>query len=77
MSGIRSLATQNQDTAIAVAEARVGIGAGCLHTSATRATVIRRLCTGQQLAIRVDLKEALRDPRENIPVWPGDTILTY
>lgn len=61
----------------AIAEAHGPISPGCFHKSATRVTVLRRLCTGQQLAIRVDLKEALIDPRENIPVWPGDTILTH
>lgn len=60
--------------AVAAAHGPLIPSAGCAAPS--RVTVIRRLATGQQLTIRVDLVEALRDPRENIPIWPGDTILT-
>ncbi len=58
----------------AIALARGPIQASC--SSPSRVTIIRRVSCGQQLAIRVDLKEALRDPRENIPIWPNDMILT-
>ena len=60
---------------MAVAVAKGQLDAGCCAPG--RATVIRRLCTGQQFAILVDLKDALIDSRENIPVWPGDMILTH
>jgi hypothetical protein len=60
----------------AIAVARGPILPGCCRSAPSRVTVLRRLGCGQQLAIRVDLNEALRDPRENIPVWPGDMILT-
>ncbi len=48
---------------------------GPLPACGGRVNVLRRLSTSQQLNIRVDLDDALRDPRENIPVWPGDTII--
>jgi protein involved in polysaccharide export with SLBB domain len=38
-------------------------------------TVIRRLPDGRQVPIRVDLNEALRDPRENILVRTGDILV--
>ncbi len=60
--------------AVAVAHGPLAPGLG--RPAPSRVTVIRRLATGQQLTIRVDLNDALRDPRENIPIWPGDTILT-
>lgn len=37
--------------------------------------VLRRLPNGGQLPIRVNLNEALRDPRQRINIKPGDTIL--
>jgi hypothetical protein len=61
----------------AIAVARGPLHPGFCNPTATRVTVLRRLANGQQLAIFVDLNEALRDPRENIPVWPGDMILTH
>jgi hypothetical protein len=60
----------------AIAVARGPILPGCCRTAPSRVTVLRRLSCGRQLAIRVDLNEALRDPRENIPIWPGDMLLT-
>ena len=60
--------------AIAVAHGPLHRGMGT--PSPSRVTVLRRLPTGEQLAIRVNLNQALRDPRENIPIWPGDMILT-
>lgn len=37
--------------------------------------VVRRLPNGRQLPIRVDLNQALRDPRERILVQPGDLLI--
>jgi hypothetical protein len=59
--------------AIAVARGPIQPGLGRPHPS--RVTVLRRLPGGQQVPIRVDLNEALRDPRENISIWCGDLIL--
>ncbi|MBA4062922.1 MAG: hypothetical protein C0501_04285 [Isosphaera sp.] len=39
------------------------------------ATVVRRLANGQSVRVRIDLDEALRDGRENIPVRAGDVIV--
>lgn len=58
----------------AIAVTRGPIPPKCL--APCRVTVLRRLGSCQQIAIRVNLNEALRDPRENIPVWPNDMILT-
>jgi len=38
-------------------------------------TVLRSAGCGRQVPIKVDLAEALRDPRENILVLPGDVIV--
>ena len=38
-------------------------------------TVIRRTPNNQQVVIRVDLNRALRDPRENLLVHPGDMLV--
>ena len=59
--------------AIAVAHGPIHPGLGRPRPSLV--TVVRRLPTGQQLPIRVNLNEALRDSRENILIWPGDLIL--
>jgi hypothetical protein len=56
----------------AIAMARGPVLAG----KCRRVTIIRRLPNCQQFAIRVNLKDALCDPRENIPIWPNDMILT-
>lgn len=37
--------------------------------------MLRRTSDGRQVNIRVDLNQALRDPRENILVQAGDTLL--
>ncbi len=39
------------------------------------ATVVRRLANGAAVRVRVDLDEALRDGRENIPVRAGDVVV--
>jgi protein involved in polysaccharide export with SLBB domain len=38
-------------------------------------TVLRRLPNGRQVPIRVDLHRALRDPRENLVIAPGDVLI--
>lgn len=38
-------------------------------------TVLRKVGCGRQVPIQVDLAEALRDPRENILILPGDVIV--
>ena len=38
-------------------------------------TVVRGVGCGRQVPIKVDLAEALRDPRENILIQPGDVIV--
>jgi protein involved in polysaccharide export with SLBB domain len=49
--------------------------AGCPAPACGWVTVLRKLGCDRQLPIRVDLAEALRDPRENILILPGDTIV--
>jgi protein involved in polysaccharide export with SLBB domain len=49
--------------------------AGCPAPACGWVTVLRKLGCDRQLAIRVDLAEALRDPRENILILPGDTLV--
>jgi hypothetical protein len=53
----------------------VAVARGPVAPGPSRVTVVRRLPGGQQIPIRVDLDEALRDSRENIPVWPCDLIV--
>ena len=48
---------------------------GLGNPSASLLTVLRRTPDGRQVNIRVDLNEALRDPRENILVQAGDVLL--
>jgi hypothetical protein len=43
--------------------------------SPSRAIVLRRLCDGGQVAIRIDLNRALTDPRQRILIQPEDTII--
>lgn len=38
-------------------------------------TIIRRTPNNQQVVIRVDLNRALRDPRENMLIHPGDVLV--
>ncbi len=51
------------------------VGAGVGNPSPSLLTVLRKTPLGGQLAIRVDLNEALRDPRENILVQADDVLL--
>ncbi len=53
-----------------------GAGGGGIGTpSPSLLTVLRRRPDGRQVPIRVDLNEALRDPRENILVQSGDILI--
>jgi protein involved in polysaccharide export with SLBB domain len=51
------------------------VGTGLGNPSPSLLSVLRRTPNGGQLTIRVDLNEALRDPRENILVQAGDVLL--
>src|SRR5207244_4076953 len=48
---------------------------GLGRPSPSLVTVVRKLSTGGQVPIRVDLRKALRDPRERILVQPGDVLI--
>lgn len=41
----------------------------------SQAIILRKLCNGGQIAIRVDLNRALMDPRQRILIQPEDTII--
>ncbi len=51
------------------------INPGVGFDSPSLLVVVRRLPGGGQLPIRVDLNQALRDPRERILVQPGDVLI--
>ncbi|MEM8943651.1 MAG: polysaccharide biosynthesis/export family protein [Planctomycetota bacterium] len=51
------------------------VGAGVGNPSPSLLTVLRKMPSGGQLAIRVDLNDALRDPRENILIQADDVLL--
>lgn len=51
------------------------VGSGVGNPSPSLLTVLRRTSEGGQLAIRVDLNEALRDPRENILIQAEDVLI--
>lgn len=55
---------------------RAGAGPGNILPP-TRAVVLRRVPNGQQVAIRVDLEQAVRDPKQRIVIIPGDFIMLY
>ena len=48
---------------------------GLGNPSPSGLTVLRRTPGGRQVAIKVDLNLALRDPRERIAVLPGDVLI--
>ena len=48
---------------------------GLGNPSPSLLTVLRRTPGGGQVPIRVDLNTAMRDPRERIPVRPGDVLI--
>ena len=51
------------------------VGSGLGNPSPSLLSVLRRTPNGGQVTIRVDLNEALRDPRENILVQAGDVLI--
>jgi protein involved in polysaccharide export with SLBB domain len=51
------------------------VGAGIGNPSPSLLSVIRRTPTGSQVIIRIDLNEALRDPRQNILVQAEDVLI--
>ncbi len=51
------------------------IGAGIGNPSPSLLTILRKTPRGGQVAIRVDLNEAMRDPRENILVQAEDVLI--
>lgn len=51
------------------------VGSGIGNPNPTLLTVLRQAPNGRQIPIRVDLAEALRDPRENILVKNGDVLV--
>lgn len=51
------------------------VSTGLGNPSPSLLTVLRQAPNNQQVAIRVDLNEALRDPRENIIVKTGDILI--
>lgn len=51
------------------------LASGMGFPSPSLLTVLRKTCGGRQIAIRVDLNRALRDPRERITVQPGDILI--
>jgi len=48
---------------------------GIESSSPSLLSVVRRAPNGSQVTIRVDLNRALRDPRENLLVMPGDVLI--
>jgi hypothetical protein len=48
---------------------------GIDRSSPSLVTILRRAPNGTQLTVRVDLNRALRDPRENLLVQPGDVLV--
>jgi hypothetical protein len=55
---------------------RAGSGVGNIIPP-TRAVILRKLPNGQQVAIRVDLIRAMKDPSQRIVIQPGDFINLY
>jgi protein involved in polysaccharide export with SLBB domain len=51
------------------------LASGLGFPSPSLATVLRKTSYGRQLAIRVDLNKALRDPRERVIIQPSDIII--
>jgi hypothetical protein len=49
--------------------------AGLGNPSPSLLTVLRKTPDGQQVPIRVDLREALRDPQESLLVQAGDMLI--
>lgn len=55
---------------------RAGSGVGNIIPP-TRAVILRKMPNGQQVAIRVDLIRAMKDPSQRIVIQPGDFINLY
>jgi len=55
---------------------RAGSGVGNIIPP-TRAVILRKMPNGQQVAIRVDLIRAVKDPSQRIIIQPGDFINLY
>ncbi len=57
----------------------IGAGSGSPTQAAgkppSQAIILRKLCNGGQIAIRVDLNKALIDPSQRIMIQPEDTII--
>ena len=51
------------------------VAKGIGHPSPSLLSVLRRTPDGRQVNIRVDLYRALRDPRENVIIEPGDMLI--
>jgi hypothetical protein len=41
----------------------------------TDAIIVRQLCDGSQIPIRIDLKEAFDDPRQRVLIQPEDVVI--
>lgn len=74
--------------AIALAQGSIGAPGGSLQGSirtngvgnvipASRALVLRKLPNGQQLSIRVNLTEAMKNPQERIRIMAGDFVFMH
>ena len=69
--------------AVAIAGVSVGVGNGSgrgaiansISVPPTELLVLRKLPANRQLAIRIDLGNALNDPKQRLLVKPGDTLL--
>lgn len=54
-----------------------GVNVGTKCPTGGILTVVRRFGSQREVRIKVDLEEALRDPRENILVLPGDVLVLH
>ena len=69
--------------AVAIAGVSVGVGNGSgrgaiansISVPPTELLVLRKLPADRQLSIRIDLGNALNDPKQRLLVKPGDTLL--
>ncbi|HBE70593.1 MAG TPA: sugar ABC transporter substrate-binding protein [Planctomycetaceae bacterium] len=59
-----------------VAVLRAGAGVGNIIPP-TRALVVRKLPNGQQVSIRVDLSQAIKEPSERVRIMAGDYVMLY
>lgn len=59
-----------------VAVFRSGAGPGNI-VPPTRVLILRKLASGEQLPIRVDLTKATRDPKQRILIQPGDVVMLH